>query len=34
MFDFVNILDLNYHKYQTNGTVRDEIYNVNFLFTM
>ena len=32
MFYFVNKLDLNYRKYQTNGNVRDENHNVKFPF--
>ena len=31
---FFNILDLNHHKYQMNGTVRDEIYTGKLLFSM
>ena len=34
MVDFVNKLELNDKKYQTNGNVRDENYNGKFLFPM
>ena len=34
MIGFVNLWELNYHKYQTNGTVRDENYNGKFVFPM
>ena len=32
MVDFVNKLEFTDQKYQTNGTVRYEIYKVRFLF--
>ena len=34
MVDFVNKLELNYQKYKTNGTVRDESYKGKFSFPM
>ena len=34
MVDFVNKLELSGQKYQTNGNVKDENYNGNFLFLM
>ena len=34
IIEFVNILQLNYQKYKTNGTVRYENYERMLLFTM
>ena len=34
MIYFSDISELNDHKYKKNGTVRDENYKGNFLFTM
>ena len=34
MISFVNILDFNHQKYQTNGTVGDENYKGKLLFPM
>ena len=34
MVDFVNKIEVSDQKYQTNGNVRDENYNVKFLFNM
>ena len=34
MVDFMNTLDLNDQKYETNGNVRDENHNEKFLLTM
>ena len=34
MIEFVNKLDFNYRKYQTNGTSREESYKDKFLFPM
>ena len=34
MVYYVDKLDFNYQKYQTNGTVKYEVYKEKFLFTM
>ena len=34
MIEFVNKLELNYHRYQTNITVRGENYKGKFIFSM
>ena len=34
MIYFVNKLEFNYNKYQSNGTVQEENYKAKFLFTM
>ena len=34
MLGFVNKIEFIYHEFQTNGTVRDESYNVKLLFPM
>ena len=34
MVEFINKLELNDKKYQTNGTVRDKNYKRKFLFTL
>ena len=34
MAHFVNKLEFNYQKYQSNGSVRDDNYNSKLLFTM